>query len=90
MLGVRETDGPSRAPAARAVAPQTARETATAGASRLLDGQQIIEGARFIAPLARNPKVSYTGRNEELRILCGSTQSLFEGRDNGNSNRPMC
>ena len=37
MVRVRHTDGPSRAPAAQAVAPQTAMETTTAGAPKLLD-----------------------------------------------------
>jgi hypothetical protein len=37
MLRIRETDSPSRAPAAHAVAPQRAQETATAGAPKVLD-----------------------------------------------------
>ena len=37
MVRMRETDGPSRAPMAHAVAPQTAMGTATAGAPKLLD-----------------------------------------------------
>ena len=37
MLRVRETDGPSRAPAAHAAAPQTATGTGAVSAPKLLD-----------------------------------------------------
>jgi hypothetical protein len=37
-----------------------------------LNRQQVVEEARFITPSARNPKPFYTGRNDGLRILCGS------------------
>jgi hypothetical protein len=37
-----------------------------------LDGQQVLEEEGLIASLASNPKASYAGRNQELRILCGS------------------
>jgi len=42
-----------------------------------LDRQQAVEGARFVMPSARNPKVSYTGGNDGLRIFCRSIKSLF-------------
>jgi len=36
------------------------------------DNRQSLERKRLIAPLAGYPKASYTGRNEEARLLCGS------------------
>jgi len=34
--------------------------------------EQHIEDTSFILPSAGNLKVSYTDRNKEIRILCGS------------------
>ncbi len=39
---------------------------------KCLDEQKVIEGTDFIVPLTGYPKVSYTGKKQELRILCGS------------------
>jgi len=41
MVRMRETEGPSRAPVAYAVAPQTAIGTATAGAPKLLGHKDV-------------------------------------------------
>lgn len=39
---------------------------------KVSDGQQVVERNGFIAPSVTNPKASYTGRQQEFRILCGS------------------
>ena len=55
MLRIRETDGPSRAPAAHAVASQAAMGTGAAGAPKLLDQLPEPCGPSITAVARHNP-----------------------------------
>lgn len=60
MVGMRETEGPSRAPMAHVVAPQTAKETASAGEPKGLS-----------PPSPCGSVACCADRKSEHRILCG-------------------
>jgi len=65
MFRVLETDGPSGAPAARAVAPQAAMEAPIVGAPKLLDRLR----EAFLTHLAVKEKVSASTQNQALSVL---------------------
>ena len=77
MLRIRETDGPSRAPAAHAVAPLVPMGAATAvHPSRwIVRGSHCgpgIDISRIMVIGRHDAMASYADRKPNLRIICGS------------------
>jgi hypothetical protein len=44
-----------------------------------LEERQVIARTGFRASLVSDPQVSYRGKNQEFRVLCGSIQLLLDG-----------
>jgi hypothetical protein len=79
MVGVPQTDDVRRAPVMQAVAARwmgfekgLLMSIRITRRDKRLRQRQLIAGTGFISPSRVNPVVSYTDRNEDSRILCGS------------------
>ena len=76
MVGVHETDGPSRAPSTGLEAELFMPTRITCRRSRVRRGQLIVPTG-LVVPSRKNAAVSYADPIRDSPLLCGSIQLLF-------------